>query len=257
VTFALTKIQPPHPHAGFVVRPRLDASLSQGIATQHLVLVCVPAGFGKTALLSRQVGLLEVLTVQAWISVDEDDNLARFAGCLVAAPEALDLPWRTSPDAMLAALDGGRAGRTAFAAGWVNALPAAQIRRGEMADEVTGLRQRAAQGEPDPVRTARASTMPICRSPDTTTWRCHEPRVGAPTAWPTRSRGLVPLKLGASSLTAPWPGRGRAIRYIRSFLFWRAPACGETRQPANLRPAFATRVRVTACRKTLKEQIHA
>jgi LuxR family maltose regulon positive regulatory protein len=130
MTFALTKIRPPRARAGFVARARLDATLSEGIASSRLVLLCAPAGFGKTALLARQVELLGSEVALAWISADEDDDLSRFGECLVAALEPFDLPWRTSPEALLATLDGARGARGAFAAGLINALLAAGERRG-------------------------------------------------------------------------------------------------------------------------------
>lgn len=130
VTFALTKIKPPRNRPGLVHRPRLDAALDEGVRSKRLVLVCAAAGFGKTALLARCVGQFDASTALAWISVDEDDDLIRFADGLVAALDPLDLPWRTSPDALLVALDGGRAARAALVAELVNALLAAQVERG-------------------------------------------------------------------------------------------------------------------------------
>jgi hypothetical protein len=60
-----TKLHVPGPRPGFVARPRLARALGEGLA-RGLVVVCAPAGFGKTALLAgwvaRQVhGALEFL----------------------------------------------------------------------------------------------------------------------------------------------------------------------------------------------------
>jgi LuxR family maltose regulon positive regulatory protein len=66
-----TKLHIPAARPGFVTRPRLVAKLDEGLA-RTLILVCAPAGFGKTALLadwthrsSRSV---------AWLSLDSGDN---------------------------------------------------------------------------------------------------------------------------------------------------------------------------------------
>jgi LuxR family maltose regulon positive regulatory protein len=47
-----TKLHVPCLQPGFVYRPRLAAALDEGLA-RRLVLVCAPAGFGKTALLAH------------------------------------------------------------------------------------------------------------------------------------------------------------------------------------------------------------
>jgi LuxR family transcriptional regulator, maltose regulon positive regulatory protein len=46
-----TKLHVPGPRPGFVPRPRLAALLEEGLA-RGVVLVCAPAGSGKTALLA-------------------------------------------------------------------------------------------------------------------------------------------------------------------------------------------------------------
>ena len=46
-----TKLHVPRIHPGFVPRPRLAEALSAGLARGR-VLVCAPAGFGKTMLLA-------------------------------------------------------------------------------------------------------------------------------------------------------------------------------------------------------------
>ncbi|HZD71125.1 MAG TPA: tetratricopeptide repeat protein [Actinomycetes bacterium] len=78
-----TKLYLPRPPLGFVPRPRLVGRLEEGLA-RGLVLVCAPAGFGKTSLLAdwaRRRG-----RVVAWLSLDEGDNdPARFWRHVVAA----------------------------------------------------------------------------------------------------------------------------------------------------------------------------
>ena len=78
-----TKLHVPRPRPGFVARPRLLQRLAEGIA-RELVLVCTPAGFGKTTLLGdwARRGQRPV----AWLSLDAGDNdPARFWRHVVAA----------------------------------------------------------------------------------------------------------------------------------------------------------------------------
>src|SRR6266581_1005796 len=78
-----TKLHVPRPQPGFVPRPRLAAALDEGLARQ-LVLVCAPAGSGKTVLLADWVGRDGRLV--AWLSLDAADNdPARFWRHVVAA----------------------------------------------------------------------------------------------------------------------------------------------------------------------------
>jgi LuxR family transcriptional regulator, maltose regulon positive regulatory protein len=66
-----TKLHVPRPRPGFVPRPRLVAALGEGLA-RRLILVCAPAGFGKTTLLAdwAPAGNRPV----AWLSLDSADN---------------------------------------------------------------------------------------------------------------------------------------------------------------------------------------
>jgi ATP/maltotriose-dependent transcriptional regulator MalT len=78
-----TKLYLPRPQPGFVARPRLVQRLEEGLA-RGLLLVCAPAGFGKTSLLAdwTQRGGRPV----AWLSLDAGDNdPARFWRHVVAA----------------------------------------------------------------------------------------------------------------------------------------------------------------------------
>ena len=78
-----TKLHVPGRQPGFVPRPRLVQALGEGLARGR-VLVCAPAGFGKTALLAawaRGAG-----RPTAWLSLDGDDSdPARFWRHAVAA----------------------------------------------------------------------------------------------------------------------------------------------------------------------------
>jgi LuxR family maltose regulon positive regulatory protein len=130
-SFALTKIQPPRGRPGLVGRERLEGALARALAEARLVLISAPAGFGKTTLLTRQVANLEPSTALAWIAADEDDDLSRLAACCVAALEPYDLPWRTSPDAVVRALDGATPQRRKEVAGdFINTLVATDVPRG-------------------------------------------------------------------------------------------------------------------------------
>jgi LuxR family maltose regulon positive regulatory protein len=78
-----TKLYLPHPQQGFVARPRLVDQMEEALA-RGIVLVCAPAGFGKTNLLAdwARRGRHPV----AWLSLDSGDNdPARFWRHAVAA----------------------------------------------------------------------------------------------------------------------------------------------------------------------------
>ena len=78
-----TKLHVPGPRPGFVARPRLAGALGEGLA-RRLVLVCAPAGFGKTALLADWVRSGDRRV--AWLSLDAADNdPVRFWRHVVAA----------------------------------------------------------------------------------------------------------------------------------------------------------------------------
>ena len=100
--FALTKIQPPRPRSGLVERVQLERRLNEALDSSRLVLLCTPAGFGKTSLLTRVLAS-RWKTPLAWVSADEDDNLHRVLDCLCAALEPFDLPWRVAPEAIVSA----------------------------------------------------------------------------------------------------------------------------------------------------------
>jgi LuxR family maltose regulon positive regulatory protein len=78
-----TKLYVPRPQPGFVLRTRLVEGLNHGLA-QGLILVCAPAGFGKTALLADWARRAQ--RPVAWLSLDQGDNdPARFWRHVVAA----------------------------------------------------------------------------------------------------------------------------------------------------------------------------
>ena len=78
-----TKLYLPGPRPGQVSRPRLLARLDEGLA-RGLVLVCAPAGYGKTVVLADWAR--RVSHPVAWLSLDAGDNdPARFWRHVVAA----------------------------------------------------------------------------------------------------------------------------------------------------------------------------
>jgi LuxR family maltose regulon positive regulatory protein len=78
-----TKLHVPRPQPGFVPRPRLVQALGDGLARGR-VLVCAPAGFGKTALLADWAG--GGGRPVAWLGLDSgDSDPARFWLYAVAA----------------------------------------------------------------------------------------------------------------------------------------------------------------------------
>jgi LuxR family maltose regulon positive regulatory protein len=80
-TLLATKLRPPLPRPGWVPRPRLLDHLH---AVRDLLLVCAPAGFGKSSLLAEWART-ERRPV-AWLSLDEGDNdPVRFWRHVVAA----------------------------------------------------------------------------------------------------------------------------------------------------------------------------
>lgn len=133
MTFARTKIQPPRPRGGLLLaRPRVDGPLAEALASQRLVLISAPAGFGKSALMARHLQQGTAGHALAWVALDSGDDLVRLLECLVAALEPHDLPWRNAPESLIAACsdDGGR---RRFVAELLNALEACGAAHGVIA----------------------------------------------------------------------------------------------------------------------------
>ena len=129
-SFALTKIQPPRARASLVARERLEAEMKSAALGRRLVLVAAPAGFGKTAALTRLIEQLEGSASVAWISADVDDDPLGLLACLIAALEPLDPPWRIDPEALIAKAGGSRGDRHAVATHLLNVLAACDVERG-------------------------------------------------------------------------------------------------------------------------------
>jgi len=78
-----TKLHRPPVPSDFVPRPRLVDRLERG-RNRPLSLVCGPAGYGKSTLLSSWLESSEA--VGAWLSLDErDDDLRTFLTYFIAA----------------------------------------------------------------------------------------------------------------------------------------------------------------------------
>lgn len=65
-----TKLHVPASQPGYVTRPRLAGQLDEGLS-RPLILVCAPAGFGKTALLADWSHRHNSI---AWVALDSGDN---------------------------------------------------------------------------------------------------------------------------------------------------------------------------------------
>ena len=82
-TILKTKLYIPRPGLNLVTRPRLLAQLESGLHSK-LTLICAPAGFGKTTLLSEWIA--ESASQFAWVSLDTGDNdPARFLAYWISA----------------------------------------------------------------------------------------------------------------------------------------------------------------------------
>jgi LuxR family maltose regulon positive regulatory protein len=86
-TILATKLYVPSPPPKAVLRPRLVERLNEG-PQRKLTLICAPAGFGKTTLISEWVAGCG--RPVAWLSLDEGDNdLSRFLAYLVVALQTI------------------------------------------------------------------------------------------------------------------------------------------------------------------------
>ncbi|HRX04462.1 MAG TPA: LuxR family transcriptional regulator, partial [Anaerolineae bacterium] len=85
-----TKLHIPSPPQRLVPRPRLLEKLESDLCCK-LALICAPAGFGKSTLVSVWVQSAQPRQHVAWLSLDESDNeLTRFLTYLVAALRTID-----------------------------------------------------------------------------------------------------------------------------------------------------------------------
>jgi LuxR family transcriptional regulator, maltose regulon positive regulatory protein len=114
-----------------VERGTLQARLAEALTARRVVLLCAPAGYGKTTLLAQQIALLPPQAAVAWISADRGDDLHRLFECFAAALEPFDPPWRTAPESLAARLAGSPADAQREVAGEVvNVLDACDVAHG-------------------------------------------------------------------------------------------------------------------------------
>lgn len=125
LTFAATKIRPPILRRGLLARAALAARIAQGLLHSPLTLISAAGGFGKSSAMAQVLAAQAPGLRCAWIACEEGDTLGRLVNSLIAALEPFDLPWRVSPDALIAALDRSD-GTRAFRDALVNALAATE-----------------------------------------------------------------------------------------------------------------------------------
>jgi LuxR family maltose regulon positive regulatory protein len=99
-----TRLHVPRSPARLVPRSRLIERLKPGLE-QSLILLCAPAGFGKTTLLAEF--LAERRVPAAWLSLDAEDNdPLRFLSVVLAALQTCDPSLGASARALLSAPHG-------------------------------------------------------------------------------------------------------------------------------------------------------
>jgi len=114
-SLAKAKIQTPRFRRGLIERGELEQRLGHALAHRRLVLLVAPAGYGKTAALSRQLQRLPAGCAVAWLTADAHDDLQRLLAHLIEALEPLDPPWRLAPEALFERVAQGRVRDTATA----------------------------------------------------------------------------------------------------------------------------------------------
>ncbi|HEY0955635.1 MAG TPA: AAA family ATPase, partial [Roseateles sp.] len=131
MALAHTKTRAPRPRDGLLLpRPALLADIARALDDQRVLLICAPAGYGKTALLTQALAAQPDGVAVAWVALDEGDDLGRLLDCLFAAFEPFDLPWRTAPEGLRDAALRGGAEIVTVADAMLNALEACEVERG-------------------------------------------------------------------------------------------------------------------------------
>ena len=136
MTFARTKIQPPRPRSAYVERELVQARLADALLNRRVILLCAPAGYGKTTALAHEIARLPAEHAVAWVSADAGDDLPRLLECMLAALEPFDPPWRTAPESLVSRV--GRASseeQRTLAAEIINTLDACEVEHGIIAFE--------------------------------------------------------------------------------------------------------------------------
>ncbi|WP_076997636.1 LuxR C-terminal-related transcriptional regulator [Variovorax sp. KK3] len=101
IHLARAEIKAPHFRSGLIPRNRLERQLGDALARYRAVLLVAPAGYGKTAALSRQLEDVSAGRAVAWLTVDEEDDLQRLLSYLIQALDPFDPPWRVAPEILL------------------------------------------------------------------------------------------------------------------------------------------------------------
>ncbi|HJS01929.1 MAG TPA: AAA family ATPase, partial [Variovorax sp.] len=127
-SLARAKIQTPRFRSGLIERSELEHQLGDALINRRLVLLVAPAGYGKTAALSRQLQQLPPGCAVAWLTTDEEDDLQRLLSHLIEALEPLDPPWRLAPEALTELVAQGRLRETVSAL--LGALEATDVTNG-------------------------------------------------------------------------------------------------------------------------------
>ncbi len=87
VSLMQTKLYPPRSRSDLISRTHLIERLNDGLSG-NITLVCAPAGFGKTTLLTEWLHAID--RTIAWLSLDEkDDELRNFLQSLTAALQTI------------------------------------------------------------------------------------------------------------------------------------------------------------------------
>jgi AcrR family transcriptional regulator len=109
----------------------VQAQLADALLNRRVVLLCAPAGYGKTTALAHEIARLPPEHAVAWISADAGDDLQRLLECMLAALEPFDPPWRTAPESLVTRV--GRASteeQRTLAAEIINTLDACEVAHG-------------------------------------------------------------------------------------------------------------------------------
>lgn len=136
MTFARTKIQPPRARSAYVERALVQVRLADALLNRRVVLLCAPAGHGKTTALAHEIAQLPPEQAVAWVLADAGDDLQRLLECMLAALEPFYPPWRTAPESLMTRV--GRASteeQRTLAAEIINTLDACEVAHGIIAFE--------------------------------------------------------------------------------------------------------------------------
>lgn len=98
---------PPALRADLLARPALQARLAQAVLGTRVTLLQAGAGWGKTLALTQALAAAGPGPT-AWLTLDEDDDAARWLESLGHALSPLELSWQVAPAALPTLLDGPR-----------------------------------------------------------------------------------------------------------------------------------------------------